>query len=94
MFLSELAVQPVHDSEVSFSLCTSNTVEVVISANTSNERNNWLKTIAIAKRHIEDTERSLTTRRQSRKSHFLCLSFLLDLLSCITIPTLFINFYL
>ncbi|XP_064117346.1 intersectin-1-like isoform X7 [Macrobrachium nipponense] len=67
MFLTDLKVETDKDSELCYTLISSTCGEIVVSAPTANERNNWLKKIAIAQKHIQDTERSLLQRKQSKE---------------------------
>ncbi|XP_066975771.1 intersectin-1-like isoform X17 [Macrobrachium rosenbergii] len=67
MFLTDLKVETDKDSELCYTLISSTCGEIVVSAPTANERNNWLKKIAIAQKHIQDTERSLLQRQQSKE---------------------------
>lgn len=67
MFLTDLRVEGDKDSEMCFTLVSPACGDIVVSAPTTHERNNWLKKIAIAQKHISDTERSLLQRQQSSK---------------------------
>lgn len=67
MFLTELRVEADKDSEVCYTLISPSCGDVSISAPTTHERNNWLKKIAIAQKHIIDTERSILHRQQSKE---------------------------
>ncbi|CAL4061181.1 unnamed protein product, partial [Meganyctiphanes norvegica] len=66
MFLSDLQEEADKDSELCLSLKSPQSGDVHLSAPTANERNNWLKKIAMAKNHLSDTERSLLQRNQSK----------------------------
>lgn len=66
MFLSEIKVRVEKDSETGF-LVSSSKGEISLSANSSNDRNNWLKRIDIAQKHIRDTERSRNHSNQTSK---------------------------
>lgn len=65
MFLTDLRVEGDKDSEMCFTLVSPACGDIAVSAPTTHERNNWLKKIAIAQKHIIDTERSLLHRQQS-----------------------------
>ncbi|XP_071543645.1 intersectin-1-like isoform X3 [Panulirus ornatus] len=67
MFLTELRVEADRDSETCFILTSSVCGDVAVAAPTTHERNNWLKKIAIAQKHIVDTERSILHRQQSKE---------------------------
>ncbi|XP_068201300.1 intersectin-1-like [Palaemon carinicauda] len=67
MFLTDLKVETDKDSELCYTLLSSTCGEIVVSAPTAHERNNWLKKIAIAQKHIQDTDRSLLQRQQSKE---------------------------
>nr|UGW01545.1 epidermal growth factor receptor [Eriocheir sinensis] len=66
MFLTDLRVEGDKDSEMCFTLVSPACGDIAVSAPTTHERNNWLKKIAIAQKHIIDTERSLLHRQQSK----------------------------
>lgn len=75
MFLTDLRVEGDKDSETCFTLVSPACGDIAVSAPTTHERNNWLRKIAIAQKHIIDTERSLLHRQQSSKyliSAFSC----------------------
>ncbi|XP_069947799.1 intersectin-1 isoform X3 [Cherax quadricarinatus] len=65
MFLTELRVEADKDSDMCYTLISGGCGEVSVMAPTIHERNNWLKKIAIAQKHISDTERSILHRQQS-----------------------------
>ncbi|XP_045103343.1 intersectin-2-like isoform X17 [Portunus trituberculatus] len=67
MFLTDLRVEGDKDSETCFTLVSPACGDIAVAAPTTHERNNWLKKIAIAKKHISDTERSLLHRQQSKE---------------------------
>ena len=67
MFLSELKAEPDKESETAIVLLYPNTGDIHVSAISANERNNWLKKISLAQKHIIDTERSILQRKQSSK---------------------------
>ncbi|XP_050737308.1 intersectin-1-like isoform X6 [Eriocheir sinensis] len=67
MFLTDLRVEGDKDSEMCFTLVSPACGDIAVSAPTTHERNNWLKKIAIAQKHIIDTERSLLHRQQSKE---------------------------
>ncbi|RXG59549.1 Intersectin-2 [Armadillidium vulgare] len=71
MFLSEIKVRVERDSETGF-LISSPKCEISLSANSSNDRNNWLKRMDIAQKHIRDTEKS---RSHSNQTNFLFEKF-------------------
>lgn len=71
MFLTELRVEADKDSETCLIVTSPVCGDVAVSAPTTHERNNWLKKIAIAQKHIIDTERSILHRQQSSKYIFL-----------------------
>lgn len=76
MFLSEIKVRVERDSETGF-LISSPKCEISLSANSSNDRNNWLKRMDIAQKHIRDTEKSRSHSNQTSKLYLpissLCL---------------------
>lgn len=76
MFLTDLRVEGDKDSEMCFTLVSPTCGDIAVSAPTTHERNNWLKKIAIAQKHIIDTERSLLHRQQSSK-------YLISVFSCV-----------
>ncbi|KAK8739499.1 hypothetical protein OTU49_003357, partial [Cherax quadricarinatus] len=67
MFLTELRVEADKDSDMCYTLISGGCGEVSVMAPTIHERNNWLKKIAIAQKHISDTERSILHRQQSKE---------------------------
>ncbi|XP_063874281.1 intersectin-2-like isoform X16 [Scylla paramamosain] len=67
MFLTDLRVEGDKDSETCFTLVSPACGDIAVAAPTTHERNNWLKKIAIAQKHISDTERSLLHRQQSKE---------------------------
>ncbi|KAK8739498.1 hypothetical protein OTU49_003357, partial [Cherax quadricarinatus] len=72
MFLTELRVEADKDSDMCYTLISGGCGEVSVMAPTIHERNNWLKKIAIAQKHISDTERSILHRQQSRMLQSFC----------------------
>ncbi|XP_069975866.1 intersectin-1-like isoform X2 [Penaeus vannamei] len=68
MFLTDVRIEVDKESELCFTLTSPTCGDVAVSAPTPHERGNWLKKIAIAQKHISDTERSILQRKHS--AHF------------------------
>lgn len=68
MFLTELRVEVDKESESYFTLVSPNCGEVAVAAPTTHERNNWLKKVAMAQKHINDTQNSHRHRQLSSKA--------------------------
>ena len=79
MFLTDLKVETDKDSELGYTLISPICGDISVSAPTAHERNNWLKKIAIAQKHIQDTERSLLQRQQSSKYMMIYKHFFLNI---------------
>ncbi|KAK3893529.1 hypothetical protein Pcinc_002655 [Petrolisthes cinctipes] len=67
MFLTELRVEVDKESENYFTLVSPNYGEVAVASATTHERNNWLKKVAMAQKHINDTQNSHRHRQQSKE---------------------------
>ncbi|XP_063598046.1 intersectin-1-like isoform X10 [Penaeus indicus] len=67
MFLTDVRIEVDKESELSFTLTSPSCGDVAVSAPTPHERGNWLKKIAIAQKHISDTERSILQRKHSKE---------------------------
>lgn len=65
MFLTDVRIEVDKESELCFTLTSPTCGDVAVSAPTPHERGNWLKKIAIAQKHISDTERSILQRKHS-----------------------------
>ncbi|XP_042857320.1 intersectin-1-like isoform X2 [Penaeus japonicus] len=67
MFLTDVRIEVDKESELCFTLISPTCGDVAVSAPTPHERGNWLKKIAIAQKHISDTERSILQRKHSKE---------------------------
>lgn len=67
MFLTDVRIEVDKESELCFTLTSPTCGDVAVSAPTPHERGNWLKKIAIAQKHISDTERSILQRKHSKE---------------------------
>ena len=66
MFLNDLKAYAEPDNVVGLHISYQN-IDLLFFTTSGNDRSNWLKKIAIAQKHIKDTESSIMQRRRSSK---------------------------